>query len=329
MLSFKEFFSQDKIISEEAMTNELIGAHADKLDDLKNHLLGRRSKTKIMVNHSEGVPVVFGTEPRTNRPFVSGGKNKHYEIDSIKQMYGKSPEGKAYADVLTHMGKVMPPEGGTYSGKYLGKFSRGKGGALASGGISVDGKSADGQKAKNALFSMVVDMKGNKPADHTQLGQHPDVHVINPQLEVSPQAFTPQHQHAYNHHMMSAKKAYASLKPDALESLGAHSEEMKKFMSQYGGDKPPKTTDYMKHLADSHAQDAKSKLSAKQKDRVIRRLNDLQSSVPDHMDKVLKMQWHMGHAQGIINNIINKHPRRFTDKNATLSVHRKGQVEPI
>ena len=330
MLSFKEFFSQDKIISEEAMTNELIGAQAEKLDDLKNNLLGRRSKTKIMVNHSEGVPVVFGTEPRTNRPFVSDGNNKHYDIDTIKKMYGNSPEGKAYSDVLTHMDKVISPKGGVYSGKYLGKFRRGeKGGTMQSGGISVNSRSADGQKAKNALFSLVVDMKGNKPADHTQLGQHPDVHVINPQLEVSPQAFTPEHQHAYNHHMMLANKAYRSLKPDALETLGAHSEEINKFISQFKGDKPPKTSDYMKHLSDSHAQDAESKLSPKQKDRVIRRLNKLHSTVPNHMDKVLQMQWNMGRAQGIIKNIINSHPRIFTDNGATLSVHRKGQIEPI
>jgi hypothetical protein len=329
MLSFKEFFSEQNKLTEENMSHEIIGGIGDRLDHIKNSVLGRKSKAQIVTDYAGGVPVVFGLEPKTGQPFVSDGKHIHYDEASIQKKHKDAPEAKAYSDVLNNMQKILPREGGVYSGQYM-KFNKGKGGNLTNGSAVIDGKSADGKKAKNAQFSLVVSGKNNKPANLSKFTDHPDVHLIDPVLKANPATFTPEHQQAYNHNMMAANKSYSSLKPDAFDKMHpGHHDEISKFLSTYQGDKVPKIADYMTYLTQSHTQEAESKLGPKQKDRVIRRLNDLQTTATPEVNKMLSVNWHLNNAHNVLRDAIAKQPKSIVDPNAVISVYHNGQKTPL
>lgn len=329
MLSFKDFFSEQNTILEQTMSHEVVGAVGDRLENIKNAAIGRKSKAKIVTDYAGGVPMTFGLDPKTGQPFVSDGKHTHYDVASIQKKHKDSPEAKAYTDVLNNMTKVLPREGGVYTGQYM-KFARGKGGKLTNGSAVIDPKSSEGLKAKGAQFSLVVNSKGNKLADVSKFTDHPDVHLIDPVHKADPSAFTPQHQQAYNHQMMSAKKSYSSLKPDSFDQMyPGHHEEVGKFLSAYKGDKPPKLTDYMTHLTQTHTQAAEEKLGPKQKDRITRRLNDLQSTATPDVNKLLSMNWHLNNAHNVLKDAITKQPKSIVDPNATISVVHNGQKTPL
>lgn len=328
MLSFKEFVLNRKNIFEENMSHEVVGDVGERLDHTKNNILGRKSKAKIVKNYSFGEPVSFGIDPKTGSPFVSDGKNTFTDVESINKVYNGTPQQQMYTDVLTHAPKVIPSGGGTYHGRYA-KFQRVKGGNYTSGNAVVEGDSSTGKQIKNSKFSLIVSGKGDKLADLSTFNKDPDVHLIDPKLNISTTSFTPEHQQAYNHHMMSAKKAYTTLKPDAFDNLGAHSSELTKFTTLHMGDKPPKIADYMKYLTDSHTKEVETKLGPKQKDRVVRRLNDLQSTVNPSFNNILSMNWHLGRAHNMLKNVIMSHRDDIVDTGSTFEVHHAGKKHQL
>ncbi len=185
--------------------------------------------------------------------------SSHEEIDKA---YGHAP---GLADkmhkLLDHVGKILPDSQKIYQGDFMGDEE----------GIQQEGEYKTAQqnsmkyhfpsdtnlgKIMVSLHTM-YDRGGAKPIDRKTRAsfiQHPDVHNMDPTINVNPANYTPEEQAAFAHHMNQANEAYKRIKPEDEEFLRRHGDDLEMFMNRSvreGID--PSHENYVAHLNERSA----------------------------------------------------------------------------
>lgn len=334
MLSFKDFLNRDSFTLNETFSHEGVGHVGQQLDDMKKTLIGRSSTAKFVRDYKVGIPVTFGVDKKNGANFVSDGKHTFYSPDDVDGKYKpEDPRNASMKKLLQHTHRIVPREGGTYSAQFL-NFGKTKDGYQTEDGARVHKDSPTGKAIKNSQISLILngkhDLKGDVKHIHpSKMVNDPAVHVIDPVIRNhSPANFTPEEQHAYNHHILNANKSYASLKPDVFDNLGNHHKEIQAFVSAHPGDKPPKLEEYTDYLQKKHTEKIVNSMLPKQKDRAARELSDLLGTVTPQFGKVIAMQHHLKGAHNVLKDVISRNQPEI-DAPHDVNVHYKGYKTKI
>jgi hypothetical protein len=312
---------------------EVADQHLRGIHDM---LLGKNSKGIHASTKYDGAPsVVFGTHPQTGKFFVASKSafNKNPKINytdgDIEANHGHAP---GLVDKLKHALKylpgIMPKEGGVFQSDFHGT----KQDAVVKNGMvsqtpntltaSAPANSPEGRNFKKAV-SVVVHTKykgrgglenmSAEPLDdktRAKFKEHPDVNNIDPTLEVNPSNYTPEEQKAFHNHMDKAKRVYSSMKPEAMDALAGHGENLEAHvnnMIRTGG--KPSTQGYIDHLTARHNKDLEKVKTEAAKQKRIQAHSDVMSHISnnrEHFDKALQLHSHLQNAKNVLVNVMNK-----------------------
>lgn len=324
MLSFKDFFHKDSFVLKETFSHDNIGNFAERLDNIKNTLIGRKTKSVQFVrNYNIGEPVSFGADKKTGANFLTVGKNTFYSPEDIDRAYKPSDSNNAsFKQLFQHVTKMIPRDGGVYSGRFLNNKK-----------YYTESRSPSNSRKNKSGMSLILngkyDLQGNvRPIDPSKLNKSPGIDIIDPVIRKTiPTHFSPEEQQSYNHHILNANKIYSSLKPDAFDHLGKHHDEIQNFVAMHRGEKPPKIEEYAEYIRRKNSEKI-SKALPKQQDNASRELSDMLGTIRPHFSKIILMQHHLKNANKILTNVISKHPAPIEGPH-DIQLYHKGQTTNI
>ena len=163
--------------------------------------------------------------------------SSHEDIDKA---YGHAP---GLADkmhrLLDHVGKILPDSQKIFQGDYMGDEDsvQQEGDFKTSQPNSIKyhfPADANLGKIMVSLHTM-YDRGGAKPIDRrtrSEFSEHPDVHHIDPTINVNPANYTPEEQVQFANHMENARKAYSKIKPEDEEFLRRHGDMIENFVNR-------------------------------------------------------------------------------------------------
>jgi hypothetical protein len=166
---------------------------------------------------------------------------------------------------------------------------------------------------------------------------HPDVNNIDPTIDVNPANYSPEEQKAFLNHMDKAKRAYASMKPEAMDAIAGHGEQLEAHvnnMIRTGGN--ASVQGYMDHLTARHQKDLEKVKTDAAKQKRIQAHGELLSHISnnrDHFDKLLKVHGHLQDAKNVLTNVLAKNSPyehsvagEHTGPEGTVVVDKKGNA---
>lgn len=316
--------------------HEGVATADEHLRGLHNMLLGKNASNLHASTKFDGAPsVVFGTHPQTGQFFVASKSafNKNPKLnfteEDIEKNHGHAPGLVAKLKAaLKHLPGIMPRTGGVYQGDLM----HSEGDAVSKGGqtsvtpntltYSAPSNSPEGRNMKKKLGVVVhtkytgrggLESMNAEPLDNkTRAGfkDHPDVNNIDPTIDINPSNYTPEEQKAFHNHMDKAKKVYGSMKPEAMEALEGHGENLEAHvnnMIRTGGS--PSTQGYIDHLNARHLKDLdKVKTEAAKQKRIQAHADVINhiSNNRDHFDKALQLHGHLQDAKNVLVGVLNK-----------------------
>jgi hypothetical protein len=262
MINFKEFIAEQaepaqgqKLkhlthLEDQVIHNghEGVGIAAQHLDDVHSMLMGKNTKTAVSTKYDGAPSIVFGQHPETGQFFVASksafNKNPkiNYTPEDIERNHGHAPGlVEKLKSALQHLPKIMPKNGGVYQGDMMHTkpdIQKSKGMYHFTPNTitySTPQDSAHGKAVKNSEMGIVVHTQygGGKnlgsmsamPVDaktRASFVHHPDVHNIDPTIDVNPSNYTPEEQREFLNHKEAARIAYGKMKPEAMEALAGH-----------------------------------------------------------------------------------------------------------
>jgi len=343
MLSFKKHITEqteeDKLKHLEHVEDHVIHggeqgfAHAfHNLNDVHNKLLGGQNDTKITVKYDGSPSVVFGKHPDTGKFFVGSKSvfNKkpkiNYTPEDIDKNHGHSPGlTQKLKAALAHLPKVHSGEG-----VYQADIMHTKGDVRHDGTrvhytpntitYHHDSSSEHAQKAMNSQIGIAVhtkyegknfaDMKAVHGAD-IELNDHPDVHNLSVQHDLSKVAYTQEQQSEYKKHMAAATEVFKKTKKEAHAHVGKHAEHIKTYINQTVRDgSEPNHDDFIKHYTAHHDKKIAGVKSPAAKARhTATRDNAIAhaSKSKEHITSVLQMHKHLQNAKNVLTNALASH----------------------
>ena len=265
--------------------DEGVGHAASTLEDAHNLLSGKKSKSKITVKYDGSPSVVFGKHPETGKFFVASksafNKNPkiNYTEEDIDKNHGHAPGLAAKLKAaLKHLPKTMPNEGGVYQGDFLyekpdvtkdGDKYKFTPNTITYGAHKNSGM---GKRIANSQIGFVVhtkykgkkfeDMKAGFDVDHSKFKQHPDVNLVNPEINSGHSFnYTKPAQSKFALHKKNALESYQKIHPETMEKLGNHAEHMKQYINQTVRDgTTPNPKEYVKFLKQKRDNEASPEL---------------------------------------------------------------------
>jgi hypothetical protein len=265
--------------------------------------------------------------------------------EDIDRLFGHAP---GLADkmhrLLDHGGKILPDSPKIFSGDYMGDPSELHSDAhqhsILPNAIAYHfGKDTpEGIKAKNAkiimaLHSQYIPKSGAEPIDkktRDSFVDHPDVHNMDPTVNVNPQNYTPEEQTEYALHMKNAAKTYSKIKEDSKDSPGngfndvmrRHGENIESYMSHtIRNDLTPSVQGYIDHLNSKSAARLAKPLSDKVKNNESRKH-------ADNVADVIANQHHIKNSFDLMNHFKNAQEvlRKVAAKNSPFSTSINGEA---
>jgi hypothetical protein len=110
--------------------------------------------------------------------------------------------------------------------------------------------------------------------------------------------------------MDKAKRIYSSMKPEAMDALAGHGENLEAHvnnMIRTGGS--PSTQGYVDHLTARHNKDLEKVKTETARQKRIQSHADVMSHITnnrDHFDKALQLHSHLQNAKNVLVNVLNK-----------------------
>lgn len=316
--------------------HEGVAAADEHLRGMHDMLLGKNSKGLHASTKYDGAPsIVFGQHPQTGKFFVASksafNKNPkiNYTDEDIEANHGHAPGlVEKLKSALKHLPGIMPKTGGIYQGDLM----HSEGDAVSKGGMtsvtpntltySAPSNSVEGRNMKKKLGVVVhtkysgrggLESMNAQPLDdktRAKFKEHPDVNNIDPTMDVNPSNYTPEEQKAFLNHMDKAKRIYASMKPEAMDALAGHGENLEAHvnnMIRTGGN--PSTQGYIDHLTARHMKDLDKVKTDASKQKKMQAHADLMSHISnnrEHFDKALQLHNHLQNAKNVLVNVLNK-----------------------
>ena len=316
--------------------HEGVGVAAQHLEDVHNKLLGKNNSTMVTTKYDGSPSIVFGTHPETGKFFVASKSafNKdpkiNYTPEDIEKNHGHAPGlVEKLKGALEHLPKIMPKKGGVFQGDLM----HSAGDVQEKNGMSsftpntitysAPTDSSHGQHMKNSKLGVVVHTKysGGKKLENmgadaldektrASFGSHPDVHNINPTIDVNPQNYTPQEQSAYAMHMANAKKAYGGMKPEAMDALAGHGPNLEMHVNKMvreGG--KPSVEGYLSDLADRASKEADKLKTPAAKEKKLQDHAKVARQITEnlpHFKKALEIHGHLQAAKNVLTGVMAK-----------------------
>ena len=316
--------------------HEGVGIADEHLRGMHDMLLGKNTKGINATGKGDGAPsMVTGIHPQTGKFFVASksafNKNPkiNYSEEDIEANHGHAPGlVEKMKTAFRYLKDTIPKTGGIYQGDYMGddKDVEKKGGMTSQTPntlkMSAPSDSPEGrnlEKPISFMFHTKYEGRGGlenmtaKPLDaktRAKFRQHPDVNNIDPTLEVNPSNYTPEEQKAFLNHMDKAKRIYSSMKPEAMDALAGHGENLEAHvnnMIRTGGS--PSTQGYVDHLTARHNKDLEKVKTETARQKRIQSHADVMSHITnnrDHFDKALQLHSHLQNAKNVLVNVLNK-----------------------
>lgn len=321
--------------------HEGVGVAAQHLDDVSSALEGKKTTTHISTKFDGAPSIVFGTHPTTGRFFVGTKSvfNKtpkiNYTPEDIDNNHGHAPGlVEKLKQALEHLPKIMPREGGVYQGDLMHtpEDIETKNGmhSFTPNTItySVPKDSAAGKSIKNSKLGVVVHTKysGAKNLEGMSAGplglkerqkfnSHPDVHNIDPTINVTPSNYTPEERAEFAKHKEAVRQSYSKMKPEAMDALEGHGINLEAHINKMireGGQ--PSTEGYIKDLTDKAKKSIDSVKTEKAKDIKAKEHSALVNQVEQnrkHFDKALEIHGHLQKAKDVLTKVMAKN-NQFT-----------------
>lgn len=310
----------------------------EHLRGLHDFLLGKRSSIQATEKHDGSPSVVYGIHPQTGRFFVASKSafNKepkiNYTDEDIERNHGHAPGlVEKLKAALKHLPGIMPRQGGVFQADLMGT----KKDAVKKGGMtsqtpntltmSAPSNSPEGRNLTKELSVVThTQYKGRgglenmsaeplDPKTRATFREHPDVNHIDPTMHPDPSNYTPEEQKAFLNHMEKAKRVYASMKPESMDALAGHGENLEAHinnMIKTGG--TPSSQGYIDHLTARHQKDLeKVKTEASKQKRIQAHAAVIEhiSKNREHFDKALELHKHLQNAKNVLVGVANKNNR--------------------
>lgn len=377
MINFKQFLGEEAKPSKLKHIHHLedhilhgghegVGVAAQHLDDVHDHLLGNNIDSHISEKFDGAPSVIFGHHPETGKFFVATKSafnvtpKINYTKADIEKNHGHAPGlVEKLNSALDHLPKVMPRNGGVYQGDmmYTKSDIKRKDNKYHftpnTVTYSTPQDSKHGKSIRNSEIGFVAhtQYKGGKkldemtahPLDEKSRGKfqtHPDVHNIDPTIDVNPTKYTTAEQQAFLNHKESARMAYSKMKPEAMDALEGHGHSLVSHINKTVrvGDEPS-VEGYLNHLSEVHDNELKKikvpeTRSKKAQDHasVLQHVTENQN----HFSKALEVHKHLQNAKNVLTTVLGKNSQFETTIGDTkvgpegaVLVDKKGNVSKL
>ena len=246
------------------------------LHQAHNILSGKPTDARVSEKYDGSPSLVFGRHPETGRVFVTTksafnvNPKVNYTEDDIDKNHGHAPGlAEKLKDALKHVHKILPTGPGVYQGDMLyskddlekkdGKYH------FTPNTItySTPTDSEEGKKIAKAKIGIAVhtkyngkrwdDLKAEYNPDLKELHEHPDVHVVKPDLKIDPKKFSPALKKQFNDHMAAADQSYKEADHTPSEHVEAHHGPLKSYLNQMiVANKKPTVHGYKQWATEKH-----------------------------------------------------------------------------
>ena len=316
--------------------HEGVGRSAKFLNDVHNHLLGKKTSTHVSTKYDGAPSVVYGQHPQTGKFFVASKSafNKdpkiNYTDEDIERNHGHAPGLVAkLKEGLKNLPKIMPHSGGVYQGDFM----YGKGDTAKENGktsftpntitYKTPGNSAEGKKIANSEIGFVThtEYKGKGGLENmsatplsaekrAKFREHPDVNHIDPTEKVNTNNYTPEEQKQFENHRENARRVYQSIKPEAFDAIKGHGADLEAHVNdQVRKEGKPSFAGYVSHLQDKHEKEIGKLKTQKAIDIKKRAFSEKLQHInqnKEHFSKILELHNHLQKAKDVLTHVMAK-----------------------
>jgi len=295
------------------------------LNSVHGHITtGGHNGTRITTKYDGSPSLVFGHHPSTGKFFVAtkSAFNKtpkiNYSEKDIEANHGDKPGlAKKMKEALKHLKKVAPKHG-VYQGDLMygeGDVKHGKDSAsFTPNTITYTAHGDEAKKVKKSKLGVVVHTKYHgptletmraAPAEHLHdFGKHPDVNLIDPEIDMSKAKHEKEHEKEFQHHMAEAEKAHKSAPHNMHSVVVPHSEHLNTYLNDtVKTGEVPSVEGYKKHLSSKFGKKADKLSSEKGKAKVSADLTAHLAHVDQHkkhFESALKIHHHLQQAKNAL-----------------------------
>lgn len=301
------------------------------LKDVHDKLTGKSNDTKVTMKYDGSPSIVFGRHPETGKFFVGSksifNKNPkvNYTHEDIQKNHGHAPGlVEKLKHALDHLPKVSPKKGVYQADIMHTQHERHE----TNGKVhftpntitySTPSESKHGKAALRSKIGIAVhtkyhgkslqDMEAEVGADVSDFHEHPDVHNISVEHDLSNSNYTDKHQDDFHKHMNAAVKIWEKTKPETHEAVGRHRDNLKTYINHTvrTGTKPS-TAGFHAHYSQWHQKKVDGVKTPAAKDRKIATMNSDLSHAKEnehHTKTVLKMHHHLQKAKNTLVNAMS------------------------
>ena len=259
-------------------------AHAAKtLHAVSNAMQGKASNARITTKYDGSPSIVFGHHPETGKFFVAtksafnANPKLNYTTDDIERNHGHAPGlVEKLKDALKHLPKVAPDKG-IYQGDIMHSGSkdvkkRGDEYHFTPNTITYTTKqgSPEGRKIAASKLGVVVhtqykgkdfeSMKAHFDVNQKSFKEHPDVHMVSPEVDATGSHFDKKTLQAFDEHMANAEATHKKLAKGGYEAAMRHADTLKMFINKNIKDETQPTAEGFKQYVDERGQKDIAKL---------------------------------------------------------------------
>lgn len=298
------------------------------LMDVHRKLRGRDNDTKITMKYDGSPSVIFGHHPETGRFFVASksvfNKNPklNYTEEDIEKNHGHAPGlVEKLKAALKHLPRVVPPRG-VYQGDIMHTRGdvqeHGHSVSFTPNTITYTAKKSS-QHGKAALASRIgvavhtaykgetlPDMEAQYAPDLSHFGNHPDVHLISTEHELSQIQYPKERQQAFLEHMKNAQRVSRQIGEEGHGAIEPHRIPLKTYINhtiRTGTD--PSVEGFIEHYKKAHQKGIDKVKSAKAKEaKTVEMQRAMQHVLENkhHFHNMLQLHKHL---QGAKDQLVN------------------------
>ena len=241
------------------------------LKDVHHHITKGAGESKITTKFDGSPSIVFGHHPQTKKFFVAtksafnvSPKVNYTEAD-IEKNHGHAPGLANKLKEALHNLKKIAPNKGVYQGDLMyshhevGKHQGNLNFTPNTITYTAKEKSPEGEKIKKSKIGVVVHTKYHGPTlekmsagfdpDLHNFKHHPDVNVINHEVDMSKVEHTPENEKKFQHHMALAHKAFSKAHYETFASTKPHKEHLNTYINDtVRTGEAPSVKGYREHL---------------------------------------------------------------------------------
>jgi hypothetical protein len=183
---------------------------------------------------------------------------------------------------------------------------------------SAPSDSSHGAKSKKSKLGIVIHTKNNKdgtsiPIDKKERKKfidHPDVHNIDPSLDVDPKKYTPDNMQEFFKHRDAASKLYKSMQPESFDASMEHAQDLHKYIhSEHQQGNQPSADSFIEHVGNSFKDSLESSKTDKSKKEKTSKHSDKATKVHSHsayIEKSLQLHDHLMKAKNVLFHVMAK-----------------------